>query len=139
MLDTASLVRCLDGPTLAVRDLASAALAGEDCLYALHDALLEAGEDMSLPFEVGKKYLICTLTLYYVGRVSEVNFGFLRLEQASWVHWTGRLSVLCKGKNFSKMRDRRARVEPCGEVVIAVSSIVSAYPGDWELPTEAVQ
>lgn len=138
MLDAAAIVRCLTGPTATVRELASSALAGHDCDFALHDALLEAGVPMESPFSVGQRYLICTLTLYYVGEVSEVSFGFLRLKDASWVHWTGRLSALCRHKKFSKLTsgDRRARVEPCGDVVIAISSIVSAYPGEWELPTE---
>ena len=95
---------------------------------------------ISPPFKVGEQYLICTVTLYYVGRVVEIGPGWIRLEQASWIHWTGRLGELLQGKSFSKLRGRRARTEPCGEVGLATSILVSWYPWkDGELPKEAIQ
>lgn len=95
---------------------------------------------MQLPFQVGESYLICTATLYYVGRVVEVGFGWIRLADASWVHWTGRLSVLLKQHSFTKGHgSRRPRVEPCGEVVVWVASLVAHYPWPGNLPAEAVE
>lgn len=93
------------------------------------------------PFEEGKSYLICSVTLYYCGRVKARGPGWLLLEQASWVHWTGRLSVLLKSKKFSSGHSgRKPRVEPCGEVILGTAAIVSAYPwGDGELPTSPVE
>lgn len=91
------------------------------------------------PFECGKSYLFCTITLYYIGRVTEMGLGWVRLEDASWVHWTGRLSVLMKRQSFTHADlARRPRVEPCGQVVLATSALVSAYPWKGELPKEAL-
>lgn len=92
------------------------------------------------PFEVGKSYLFCQVTLYYVGRVVEMGLGWVKLQDASWVHWTGRLSTLLKVQSFTnaQMKSRTPRVEPCGEVVLATSALVSAYPWRGELPKEPI-
>jgi hypothetical protein len=93
------------------------------------------------PFEKGKAYLFCTVTLYYVGRVVDKGLGWVRLEGASWVHWTGRLSVLLKRQSFTHrdLASRRPRVEPCGEVTLATGSLVSVYPWTGDLPTAPVE
>ena len=100
--DSGTLTRCLDGPAENIRAAALAALGGlPEAHCGLRDALEEIGADMTTPFVVGQKYLICTITLYYVGEVAESSFGFLMLKNASWVHWTGRLSVLVSRKKFT--------------------------------------
>ncbi len=93
------------------------------------------------PFENGSSYLLCTMTLYYVGRVAARGVGWVRLEQASWIHWTGRLSTLLKRQSFTHkdLAQRRPRVEPCGEVIVNTASIVSAYPWSGPLPTEPIE
>lgn len=122
-----------------IRGAALAALAGDERAESVLFDLIE--EVYVNPFEVGKSYLICTVTLYYIGRVVESNLGWLKLEEASWVHWTGRLSVLLGEKTFKtqKFRDRKPRTEFCGEVIVPCSSIVSAYPWDSKLPGESVE
>ena len=91
------------------------------------------------PFEIGEKYLICTVTLYYVGEIVEATMGWLRIKDASWVHWTGKLSDLLREYEFKTARSPRPRVERCGDVIISCGSIVSAYPWRGSLPKESVQ
>src|SRR5262249_31261950 len=102
------------------------------------------------PFKIGKAYFICTVTLYYVGRVAEKGLGWLRMEEASWVHWTGRLSTLLKRQSFTyrDLSSRKPKVEPCGpdedgngsgHVGITTGSIVSWYPWSGELPKTPVE
>ncbi len=92
------------------------------------------------PLDVGKSYFFCTVTLYYCGRVVERGMGWVKLQDASWVHWTGRLSVLLNRQSFTHrdLSARKPRVEPCGEVVLSTSSLVSYYPWTGKLPDEAI-
>lgn len=110
-------------------------------VMAVLDFLEEKGVVVKCPFEVGKSYLICTVTLYYVGRIVEADLGWVRLEDASWVHWTGRLSTLLERQSFTHqdLAQRKPRVEPCGEVILSLASVISAYPWTGSLPTEPVQ
>lgn len=123
----------------SVRGLAEAALEGDDVAErGLIDFLQE--EDVCVnPFKVGKKYLVCTVTMYYVGRVKAVGFGTVDLEEASWVHWTGRLSELCKTLDFRKLKSRKPRTEYIGDWSLLLSSIVGYKEGDWALPLESIQ
>lgn len=106
---------------------------------AVKDWMEEQGVMIKSPFDVGKSYLICTQTLYYVGRVVEGDLGWVRLEGASWVHRTGRLSVLIEKQSFTDPAlASRIRTEICGEVFIALASVVSAYPWTGELPERAI-
>lgn len=92
------------------------------------------------PGKVGDKVLICTVTLYYVGEIAELGVGFVRLKDASWVHWTGRLSELTRAKDFTKVRsNRKPRTEFAGDVGLALQSVIGWYPGDWKLPKESIQ
>jgi hypothetical protein len=121
---------------------ACAVLAGDsEAAYLLQDLVEEEGLLMN-PFVEGKAYLICTVTLYYVGRVKQVGLGWLVLEKASWIHWTGRLSVLLAEHDFksSRLSTRKPRVEYCGEVILSTSAIVSSYPWPVEgLPTGSIE
>ena len=44
------------------------------------------------PFEVGKKYLIRTVTMIQTGMVKALRGKFIVLEQAAWIADTGRFS-----------------------------------------------
>lgn len=125
----------------SVSALALSALDGDaQAEYLLLD-WLEDSDMLVNPFEVGKSYLICTVTLYYIGEVTESGFGWIKLRNASWVHWTGRLSVLLSGKKFknAKFGGRTPRTEFCGEVVVSTSSIISGYPWNADLPEGNVE
>lgn len=122
---------------------AAAALLGDKVArdFAVPD-YLEEKERNVIPFAVGEKHLILTETMYYVGLISEVCGGFLVLDAASWVHWTGRLSALCAAKSFTAKRwpagARRPRTEYIGRVIVSLSKIVASAPSDWELPAESI-
>lgn len=125
----------------AIGPAAIAAASGDHlAALAVADWLEEEGQHVKCPFKVGKSYLICTVTLYYVGRVVEADLGWVRLEEASWVHWTGRLSTLLSRQSFTHrdLAGRKPRVEPCGEAIVALGAVVSAYPWSGPLPSEAI-
>jgi hypothetical protein len=77
----------------------------------------------------GKKLLIRTVTYFNVGKVEQVQDGFIKLSNASWVADTGRFADAIKKGTLSE-------VEPVGEVYVSLGSIVDMFPWDHELPTE---
>lgn len=95
---------------------------------ALHDYCEEEGIVM---LEVGKCYLIRTLTMYYTGRVIESSPLLTVLEEAAWIPDTGRYGeCLAKGKP--------AEVEPYpGKVTINTQHITDAAEWHHRLPREA--
>ena len=124
--------------------MAASAIQGDKiAILAVLDWLEEQGVDMNTqtPFEVGKCYFICTQTLYYVGRVRAVDLGWVYLEDSSWVHWTGQLSVLLKEQSFksNKFGSRLPRTEFCGDTTVSQNAIVSLYPWTGKLPMESIQ
>lgn len=136
------LWRAATGPT----DVAGAgirALSGDDTArLAVWDYATEHWEADMCPFEVGQTYLIQTVTLYYVGRVKRIVGAFVELEEASWVHWTGRISTLCKGGKFSGFGsgDAKPRTEYLGDRVVGINlgSVVDYIEGPFELPTKSI-
>ena len=110
---------------------------------AAEDFFTERGESLMNPLEVGKSYLIQTVTLYYVGRVARQVGPFVELEDASWVHWTGRLSTLMKHLEFGGRKwpegDRKPRTEFVGAVGVSLASIVAYLPGEFRLPKESIR
>lgn len=127
-----------------VAGVGAQALLGDDTarLAAWDYAQEHWGADMH-PFEVGGTYLIQTVTLYYVGRVRRVVGAFVELEEASWVHWTGRLSTLCRNGKFTGFGEgeNKARVECLGDRVVGINlgSVVDYIAGPFELPTRSIQ
>lgn len=109
----------------------------------IEDAALYLREEKMTrpPWQVGEEVLVETQTLYYVGRVAEIGIGWTRLEEASWVHWTGRLSVLHKIRNFTGngFGTRKPRTEYVGTKIIYHDALVSHSPGPWKLPKESVE
>jgi len=85
-----------------------------------------------LPFEVGEKYFIRTVTNYTVGRLKEIKGGFLVFEKASWIADTGRFAdFLANGKP--------KEVEPIkGFCRVAIASIVDAFDWNHDLPSEQI-
>lgn len=104
------------------------------------DHLSEYGEvDLEL-FKEGSTVLIETVTLYYVGRVVRRDGPFVVLEEASWVHWTGRKSTMARLKAFRGFQssENQPRTEYVGDVAVSVHSMVAVLPGEWKLPTESI-
>jgi hypothetical protein len=108
--------------------------------YAIND-LFEEGE-MKSPFANGEKWLVSLNTLYYVGEITEVEFNWIKMKNASWVHWTGKLSVLLSlGFNFEEWPEdaRKPRTEYVGDVVLGIgTNMAAAYPWTFDLPTESI-
>lgn len=107
-------------------------------------AVLDLAEEEALmlhPFEVGKVYLFQTVTLYFVGRVVKVEPCWIHLENASWVHRTGRLSVVAAKSSFDRKHHRtlHPRTEYVGKYIIPVAPIVGVMPFDGDPPTESIQ
>lgn len=53
----------------------------------------DAKNKKSISYEVGKSYLIETVTKYYLGRVKEITDYEIVLENAAWIADTGRYST----------------------------------------------
>ena len=128
------LASLADYPTGAVADLARAAFAGEDCLFALQDALLEEGVSAMLSLTVGEPYFVTTVTKYYTGRVKSLSFGELVLVDAAWIPDTGRLSDFLRTGKANE-------VEPYPDeqpVHLSMGIIVEATPFAHKLPRKVV-
>ena len=125
----------------SIRSVIQSALQGDQTSALVAADIAKEMGFLDTPFEIGKSYLICEVTLYYVGRVKLIGFGWMELEQASWVHWTGRLSALLAAQSFTarSLSTRKPRVEPCGTAFVWFHALVSAYPWIGELPSEPVQ
>lgn len=83
-------------------------------------------------FQVGKKYLIRCVTLYYTGRVSEIIGNDLILEDAAWVADSGRFHDALKTGSLSE-------VEPfIDPVIVPLATVVDATVWNHDLPQEQV-
>lgn len=49
-------------------------------------------ENTTVPFKVGEKYLIRTVTYFLTGKVKAITGNFLELEDAAWIADTGRFT-----------------------------------------------
>ncbi len=83
-----------------------------------------------LPFEIGKSYLIRTVTLYQVGRVFSICGDFVELECASWIGDTGRYHDCLLNGVFKEVEPY-----PLG-VAVNCSAIIDRAPWPHDLPTE---
>ena len=85
-----------------------------------------------VPFEVGKSYLIRTITMIDVGKVKAIIGNFIILTDASWIGDTGRFSeCLSKCYVFNEVELFKH------DVFINTSSIVDATLWPYTLPTES--
>lgn len=87
-----------------------------------------SGSSDDTAFEVGKAYLIRTVTFYYTGRLKRITSKELVLEDAAWIADTGRFYDCLKNGTFNE-------VEPyLGHVIVSRDSIVDATEWTHELP-----
>ena len=96
------------------------------------DEKIAAHSAIPLPFEVGKKYLIRTVTMVDVGRVTAIVGKFIVMEDASWIADTGRFhECLQKSDVFNE-------IEPFKHpLYVNTDSIIDATPWPYALPTQA--
>lgn len=84
----------------------------------------------NVPFKVGEKYFIRTVTNYIVGKLEEITPEFFVFSSASWVADTGRFS------NFLEKGEAN-EVEPVkGLYRIGRGSIVDGFDWNHKLPLE---
>jgi hypothetical protein len=80
--------------------------------------------------EIGKCYLIRTVTFYYVGKLISITDSDLVLEQASWISDTGRFSNALTSGVFNE-------VEPYPNKVMVNRDVIVDYcEWDHDLPKE---
>ena len=101
----------------------------------IDSALIEtvrSGVTSPLPFEVGKNYLIRTITMIDVGKVTRIVGNFLIMTDASWIADTGRwYECLRKIDVFIE-------VEPFAHpLIVNTQAIIDATLWPYQLPTEA--
>lgn len=73
------------------------------------------------PWEVGKNYLIRTVTMIDTGRLVEVTPQELVLEDAAWIADTGRFAQAIEKADFGEVEPF-----PTGRVIIGRGSIIDA-------------
>lgn len=79
-------------------------------------------------FEVGRCYLIRTVTFYYTGRIRKITSNELVLEDAAWIPDTGRFNECLADGKFNE-------VEPFkNDVIVPKGSIIDATIWDHQLP-----
>jgi hypothetical protein len=81
------------------------------------------------PFEIGKAYLIRTVTYHQVGILKDIQGDFLIFKDASWVADSGRFSDCITKGSFNE-------VEYVGPMIINKTAIVDAFPWENKVPTE---
>ncbi len=83
-----------------------------------------------VPFEIGKSYLIRTVTHIDVGRVTAIIGDFVELEDASWIADTGRYHDCLKTGVFNEVEPY-----PAGTAVNC-TAIIDRAPWPHALPKE---
>lgn len=81
------------------------------------------------PFEVGKAYLIRTVTYHQLGVLKDIQGDFLIFKDASWVADSGRFSKCISKGTFNE-------VEYVGHMMINKTAIVDAFPWENKVPKE---
>lgn len=79
------------------------------------------GVGMTEPWEVGKIYLIRTVTMIDTGRLVAVTPQELVLEDAAWIADTGRFAQAVEKAEFGEVEPF-----PAGRVIIGRGSIIDA-------------
>lgn len=103
----------------------------QELLESLLQLLLESKDKTSLapslPFKIGEKYYIRTVTHHQTGRVKEIVGKFLILEQAAWIADSGRfMNAILEGK--------LDEVEPVKEAIVNTDTIIDAFLWEFDLP-----
>lgn len=88
----------------------------------------EVTTTQELPLEIGKGYLIRTVTLYYTGRVKAIKGKFFQLEEAAWIPDAGRWAEASEKGTFNE-------VEPfANDPWINADSIIDCQEITYKLP-----
>jgi hypothetical protein len=95
----------------------------------LDDEIVEGSANV--PFEIGEKYFIRTVTYFATGKVKRITGNFLELEDAAWIADTGRFNeAISKGV--------LNEIEPVEvPMYLNINSITDAFLWKHKLPREA--
>ena len=101
-----------------------------DEIKELLKGLVPSSGNDSHSFEIGKAYLIRTVTMYYVGRLVSITDADVVLSDAAWVPDTGRFSDALKTGNLCE-------VEPfVDRVIVMRSGMIDACEWTAKLPRD---
>ncbi|MEK9208361.1 MAG: hypothetical protein AAB922_07780 [Patescibacteria group bacterium] len=90
---------------------------------------ITSGGVAPVPFEIGGKYYIRTVTYHVTGEVTKIVGNFLVLKTAAWIADSGRFSQAIVDGILNE-------VEPVkDEIFVNVNSITDAYLWSHKLPT----
>jgi hypothetical protein len=89
---------------------------------------LPAGRDDSA-WEIGKNYLIRTVTMIDTGRLVAINERWIVLEDAAWIADTGRFSDALVSGDFGEVEPF-----PEGRIMIGCGAVIDVVPLDAPLP-----
>ena len=103
----------------------------EMSLADLKSLLSPVSINHEVPFEVGKSYIIRTVTMTNLGRVVAIKGQFLILEDACWVADSGRYGLALSTGVLNEVE-----VYPHGSFV-SIPAIVDAQPWIHQLPKES--
>ena len=78
---------------------------------------------------VGKNWFFRTVTYHLVGKVKRIFGNFIVLEEASWIPDSGRFMQFIKNGVLNE-------VEPVGDVILNMATVVDFYSWKHELPQE---
>lgn len=91
-------------------------------------AMLSPTKTPALPFEVGEKYFIRTVTYHLTGQVKAIVGNFLVLTDAAWIADSGRFMAAIESGTLDE-------VEPVTcEVFVNTDSICDAFAWRHDLP-----
>jgi len=96
--------------------------------YVRADSIRPLGNTAGTPFEVGKAYLIRTVTMALTGRVVGIVGTFLVINEAAWIADIGRFNEALKTGKVNE-------VEPAdGNVFVGLPAIIDVYEWNHALP-----
>lgn len=81
-------------------------------------------------FEIGKAYLIRTVTMHYTGRVVAVTDSDIVLEDAAWIADTGRYSDSLQTGQLAEIEPYLGRVAVCRGAVVDFTEWTHSLPRD---------
>jgi hypothetical protein len=84
--------------------------------------------------EKNKNVLVKTVTLYYLGKVENVDDKFLLLSNASWVQDTGKRLTDFLADGF----DNTSEIEIIGDCLIGLNQVVEVCEWKHELPNQQI-
>lgn len=84
----------------------------------VYEPLQGARQRKSHSFEIGKAYLIQTVTMYFTGRVVEVTDSDVVLEDAAWIADTGRFAACLNTGELNEVEPYPARVAICRDAMV---------------------